>query len=205
MSDVLDLSPLIDGATHVLCQLECTTELFNDVVKWAKDPHLTTVLNPALASPLSDGSTSLHTSSHPTRPSSASSQASTSPREWSLSEQEVIHRGPNASRQGVSEMVVTLGARGALHVTPSDYTSFGPYPVRALTRPELARPQWWLTCRPRRRSPDGHGNRSRHAGGHLLRHASWCDRWPCDPPAAGPRDSRPCKRLMRTTTSEVAL
>ena len=56
MNDVLGLSASIDEATHVLCQLECTTQLFRDVARWARGRGLTVVLNPAPAAPLDDDS-----------------------------------------------------------------------------------------------------------------------------------------------------
>lgn len=129
MSDVLGLSPFIDEATHVLCQLECTTELFNDVAAWARDRHLTMVLNPAPAAPLADESYQLVDILTPNETELYELTGVDVAAEAEVSE--IVTAARMLLDKGVGEMVVTLGARGALHVTCSDYTSFDPYSVGA--------------------------------------------------------------------------
>jgi ribokinase len=131
INDVLGLSTFIDEATHVLCQLECTTELFADVAAWARDRHVTTVLNPAPAATLSDAAYQLVDILTPNETELYELTGVDMAAQTELSEHEVVTAARMLLDKGVSEMVVTLGARGALHVTPRDYTSFEPYPVRA--------------------------------------------------------------------------
>ena len=52
--DLDHLPGLFDGASHLLCQLECSPELFAAAARRAREAGATTVLNPAPAVPLPD-------------------------------------------------------------------------------------------------------------------------------------------------------
>jgi ribokinase len=132
MNDVLGLSASIDEATHVLCQLECTTQLFRDVARWARGRGLTVVLNPAPAAPLDDESYDLVDILTPNETELyALSGAEIAPSS-EVSEEVIVAAARLLLDRGVREMVVTLGARGALHVHTDGFSRFEPYQVRAV-------------------------------------------------------------------------
>lgn len=114
----LDAVPgLFEGASHLLCQLECTPELFMGAAGRAREAGMTTVLNPAPAVPLSDEALGLADVLTPNQtelavlagmPVQDEGQAETAAR--------------SLLAHGVGTVVVTLGERGALVVTEGEAT-----------------------------------------------------------------------------------
>jgi ribokinase len=54
VEDARSVPRLFEGASHLLCQLECRPELFDGVAELARAAGVTTILNPAPAIPLGD-------------------------------------------------------------------------------------------------------------------------------------------------------
>ncbi len=112
--DDLDGMPeLFDGASHLICQLECSPELFAGAAERARAAGATTILNPAPAVPLSEPVLALVDILTPnqTELAALSGVAAGDDREI-----EVAARSLQA--RGVGEVVVTLGERGVLRVMP---------------------------------------------------------------------------------------
>jgi ribokinase len=125
-AEVVSLDGLFDGASHLLCQLECPLDLFVNVAATAKARGLTTILNPAPAQRL---------------PADACPLIDVlTPNETELGElvggetrtdTDVINAARQLTGQGVRDVVVTLGARGALWVGTGPARFFDAYPVAA--------------------------------------------------------------------------
>jgi ribokinase len=122
----LDRMPdLFDGASHLLCQLECSPELFAGAAERARAAGATTILNPAPAVPLSESVLALVDILTPNQSELAalSGVAATG-------EREIEAAARSLQARGVGEVVVTLGERGVLRVMPGGVQS---QPARAVT------------------------------------------------------------------------
>lgn len=110
----LDRMPdLFEGASHLLCQLECSPELFAGAAERARAAGATTILNPAPAVPLSDPVLALVDILTPNQTELAA--LSGVPTE---DEREIEAAARSLLARGVTEVVVTLGERGVLRVMP---------------------------------------------------------------------------------------
>jgi len=110
----LDRMPdLFEGASHLLCQLECSPELFAGAAERARAAGATTILNPAPAVPLSDPVLALVDILTPNQTELAA--LSGVPTE---DEREIEVAARSLLARGVTEVVVTLGERGVLRVMP---------------------------------------------------------------------------------------
>lgn len=110
----LDRMPdLFEGASHLLCQLECSPELFAGAAERARAAGATTILNPAPAVQLSDPVLALVDILTPnqTELAALSGVATEDEREIEAAARSLLARG-------VTEVVVTLGERGVLRVMP---------------------------------------------------------------------------------------
>jgi ribokinase len=109
----LDRVPgLFDGATHLLCQLECSVELFMAAARRAREGGVVTILNPAPAVSLPDDAYSLVDILTPnqTELSVLTGAAPDDPGQLEDAARSLI-------RRGVRQVIVTLGARGVLRVS----------------------------------------------------------------------------------------
>jgi len=110
----LDRMPdLFEGASHLLCQLECSPELFAGAAERARAAGATTILNPAPAIQLSDQVLALVDILTPNQTELAA--LSGVPTE---DEREIEVAARSLLARGVTEVVVTLGERGVLRVMP---------------------------------------------------------------------------------------
>jgi ribokinase len=124
----LDAVPgLFEGASHLLCQLECTPELFMGAAGRARDAGMTTVLNPAPAVPLSDEALSLADVLTPNQTELAVLAGMPVQDEGQA---EIAAR--SLLTHGVGTVVVTLGERGALVVTEGEATLHAARHVRVV-------------------------------------------------------------------------
>lgn len=122
----LDRMPdLFEGASHLLCQLECSPELFAGAAERARAAGATTILNPAPAVPLSESVLALVDILTPnqTELAALSGLAATD-------EREIEAAARSLQARGVGEVVVTLGERGVLRVTPDGIEN---HPARAVS------------------------------------------------------------------------
>ncbi|MGH2579966.1 MAG: ribokinase [Actinomycetota bacterium] len=122
----LDRMPdLFDGASHLLCQLECSPELFAGAAERARAAGATTILNPAPAVPLSQPVLALVDILTPnqTELAALSGVAATD-------EREIESAARSLQARGVGEVVVTLGERGVLRVMPDGIQT---QPVRSVS------------------------------------------------------------------------
>ena len=126
LADVVRFSPAIEGATHLLCQLECTVELFRNVSRWARERGMMTVLNPAPAVPLDDETCRLIDLLTPneTELQILTGREVDSDDAAILAARELIERG-------VGSVIVTRGARGVIHVTAAQSLLYDAYRVNA--------------------------------------------------------------------------
>ncbi len=112
--DDLDRVPeLLEGASHLLCQLECSPELFAGAAERARAAGVTTILNPAPAVPLSERILGLADILTPNQTELAA--LSGGPVE---DERQIERAARSLQARGVGEVVVTLGEQGVLRVTP---------------------------------------------------------------------------------------
>ncbi|MGC2176189.1 MAG: ribokinase [Acidimicrobiales bacterium] len=124
--DVVELEPAFEGATHLLCQLECTAELFRDVGQWARERKMVTILNPAPAVPLSDetyGLIDLLT------PNETELQILTGRN--IDTDDAAIAAARELIERGVGSVVLTRGAKGVIHVTAETSQVHDAYRVNA--------------------------------------------------------------------------
>lgn len=114
VAEDLDRVPsLFEGASHLLCQLECPAELFMAAAHRARDEGVTTILNPAPAAPLEDEVFSLVDILTPNETELGVLTGA------AVGEQgQVEEAARSLIRRGVGQVVVTLGARGVLRVSP---------------------------------------------------------------------------------------
>jgi ribokinase len=123
-ADIDRVPDLFEGATHLVCQLECPPELFIAAARQARkcEHRVTTILNPApavsvpdevypLVDILTPNETELAVLSH------------TKPHDRSGFEQ----AARSLMSRGVGEVIVTLGDRGVLHVSRDTVNE---YPAR---------------------------------------------------------------------------
>jgi ribokinase len=110
----LDAVPgLFEGASHLLCQLECSPELFAGAAERARAAGVTTILNPAPAEPLSERVLGLADILTPNQTElGALSGVPVG------DERQIEAAARSLQARGVREVVVTLGERGVLRVTP---------------------------------------------------------------------------------------
>lgn len=124
--DDLDRVPeLFEGASHLLCQLECSPELFAGAAERARAAGVTTILNPAPAVPLSERVLGLADILTPNQTELAA--LSGVPVE---DEQQIDVAARSLQARGVGEVVVTLGERGVLRVTPDESET---WPARSVS------------------------------------------------------------------------
>jgi ribokinase len=123
----LDALPgLFDGASHLLCQLECPPELFLAAARRARAAGATSVLNPAPASALSDELYELVDILTPNETELAVlTELPTG------SDQEVQIASRSLLVRGVGQVLVTLGERGAMLVREGTARLFPAYPAAA--------------------------------------------------------------------------
>jgi ribokinase len=127
--EVTSQDGLFDGASHLLCQLECPLDLFVGVAAEARARGLTTILNPAPAQRLPSAACPLIDVLTPNE----TELAELAGREI-LTENDVVNAARQLISQGVREVVVTLGARGAIWVGSGlawPARRFDAYPVAA--------------------------------------------------------------------------
>jgi len=117
--DDLDLVPgLLDGASHLLCQLECSPELFAAAARRARSAGVATILNPAPAVALSDELLALVDILTPNQTELATLTGMPVDEERQI---EAAARSLQA--RGVGDVVVTLGEHGVLRVSPDGVES----------------------------------------------------------------------------------
>jgi len=110
----LDRVPgLFDGASHLLCQLECSPELFAGAARRARTVGVTTILNPAPAVPLSDELLALVDILTPNQTELA--VLTGIPVD---DERQIEAAARSLQARGVGDVVVTLGEHGVLRVSP---------------------------------------------------------------------------------------
>jgi ribokinase len=123
--EVIGLSGLLDGASHLLCQLECSLELFAGVAAWARAQGLITILNPAPAQWLSPEICALISVLTPNETELAVLAGAEV-----VTDDDIVATAKRLVDQGVGEVVVTLGGRGAVWVGSGPAKWFEAYPVR---------------------------------------------------------------------------
>jgi ribokinase len=112
--DDLDRVPeLFEGASHLLCQLECSPELFAGAAERARAAGVTTILNPAPAVPLSERILGLADILTPNQTELAALSGAAVE-----DERQIESAARSLQARGVGEVVVTLGERGVLRVAP---------------------------------------------------------------------------------------
>jgi len=110
----LDRMPdLFEGASHLLCQLECSPELFVGAAERARAAGATTILNPAPAVELSDPVLALVDILTPNQTELAALSGVAAE-----DEREIEAAARTLQARGVGEVVVTLGERGVVRVMP---------------------------------------------------------------------------------------
>lgn len=124
--DVDGLPGLFDGASHLLCQLECPAELFEAVAVRARREGVTTVLNPAPAVPMDDAVVGLIDVLTPneTELGVLTGMPTDRPEGVEAAARTLLARG-------VGQVIVTLGERGALRVTPQGTEPYAAFPAQA--------------------------------------------------------------------------
>jgi ribokinase len=132
ISDLQRLAPVLSGTTHVLCQLECTLELFRDVACWSRQQGLTTILNPAPATALDEETCRLVDVLTPNESELALLVGSADDNGQGLDDAAVVESARVLIERGVREVIVTLGERGTVHVTTTNSDWFGAYSVEAV-------------------------------------------------------------------------
>lgn len=111
-ADIDRVPDLFEGATHLVCQLECPPELFIAAARRAREHRVTTILNPAPAVSLPDEVYPLVDILTPNETELAV-LSDTKPHDRSGFEQ----AARSLMSRGVGEVIVTLGDRGVLHVS----------------------------------------------------------------------------------------
>jgi ribokinase len=115
---------LFDGASILLCQLECPVELFSAAAGRARAAGAATILNPAPAVPLPDHVFGLIDVLTPNE--TELSMLSSMP----TADDTAVERAARAvMERGVEQVVVTLGERGVLWVSGQGVTAFPAHAV----------------------------------------------------------------------------
>jgi ribokinase len=125
-AEVIGLAGLFDGASHLLCQLECSLALFSGVAAWARARGLITILNPAPAQRLpaeTCGLINVLTPNETELAVLAGAEITT--------DGDIVAVAKQLVGQGVGEVVVTLGARGAVWIGSGPTRWFEAYRVVA--------------------------------------------------------------------------
>lgn len=123
----LDRVPgLFEGCSHLLCQLECAPELFAGAARRAREAGATTILNPAPAVRLPDRLYELVDILTPNETELAVLTALPV-----RTDGEVEGAARTLLDRGAGQVVVTLGPRGALWVSPHGTEAFPAFPVTA--------------------------------------------------------------------------
>ncbi len=110
--DLERLHGLFEGASHLLCQLECPAELFVAAAQRARQAGATTILNPAPAVPLPDEAYPLIDILTPNQTELAV-LAPLDPEDGGPVEE----AARSLIQRGIAEVIVTLGDRGVVRVT----------------------------------------------------------------------------------------
>lgn len=126
-ADLDALPGLFEGASHLLCQLECPAEVFAAAAARARAEGVTTVLNPAPARALDDSTLRLVDLLTPNQTELAVLAGRPADDDAGI---EAAAR--SLLDRGVGRVLVTLGERGALLVPPEATSSFGARSVRAV-------------------------------------------------------------------------
>jgi ribokinase len=122
--EVISLDGLFDGASHLLCQLECPLDLFVGVAARARARGLTTILNPAPAQRLPSDACRLIDVLTPNE-----TELGVLAGGEVVTDTDVVDAARQLLGQGVGEVVVTLGARGAMWIGSGPARLFDAYPV----------------------------------------------------------------------------
>jgi ribokinase len=125
--DVLAAREAIESADVLLTQLETPLDAARQAFLLARAAQVRTVLNPAPAAPLPDDILAL---ADLCIPNETELETLIGRSVWSLEEAETA--GRELRKRGPSEVIVTLGARGALLVGPSGSEHCPPVAVRAV-------------------------------------------------------------------------
>lgn len=125
-AEVIALDGLFDGASHLLCQLECSLDLFCGVAAWARPRGVKTILNPAPAQRLPTEVCALIDVLTPNE-----SELGVLAGAEIRTDDDIVNAAKRLLDQGVREVVVTLGARGAVWLGPGPTQWFDAYPVAA--------------------------------------------------------------------------
>jgi ribokinase len=124
-SDLEGFPGLFDGASHLLCQLECPAELFAAAAARARAQGVTTVLNPAPAVRLDDATLALVDLLTPNQ-----TELGVLAGRPAEGDEGVEAAARSLLDRGVGRVLVTLSERGALLVEPDNSLSF---PARSVT------------------------------------------------------------------------
>jgi ribokinase len=125
--DLDTLPGLFEGASHLLCQLECPPELFAAAAVRAHAAGVATVLNPAPAVPLDDATLELVDLLTPNQTELAVLAGLRTDDDDGI---EAASR--SLLERGVGRVLVTLGERGALLVESEGASAFAARSVRAV-------------------------------------------------------------------------
>lgn len=125
--DLEAIPGLFEGASHLLCQLECPPSLFAAAARPARAAGVTTILNPAPAVVLEDEVLAL---ADVLTPNETELEVLSGTRVRGEEEAEAAARTLIA--RGVGAVVVTLGERGVLLVTPDGASHRPARSVRAV-------------------------------------------------------------------------
>jgi ribokinase len=126
-ADVLAARDVIESADVLLTQLETPLDAAQQAFLLARAAGVRTVLNPAPAAPLPDDLLAL---ADLCIPNESELETLVGRPVWSLEEAEVA--GQALRKRGASEIIVTLGARGALIITSAGATHCPPVAVKAI-------------------------------------------------------------------------
>jgi ribokinase len=125
-TDLDSILHLFEGASHVLCQLECPVELFVGAAERARAAGITTILNPAPARPLPPDACALINIITPNETElKALTDADGSEGD------SVEERARFLITRGVDHVIATLGDRGATWVSSQGTVSLPARPVVA--------------------------------------------------------------------------
>jgi ribokinase len=127
LSDVVRGLDGFSDVTHVLCQLECSIDLVEDLSEWARVTGRHFTLNPAPAHALSE---TVYANIDVITPNETELATLTGLEIISEESAEVAAR--RLLDRGVKVVLVTLGAKGALLVTPTLTQPFDAYPADAV-------------------------------------------------------------------------
>lgn len=126
-SDLAMVKHLLDDVTHAVFQLECPVDLFINAASALRSRGVATILNPAPATPLPVLSLPLIDILTPNqRELGVISGADV------FDDQGILSSARSVIERGVSSVIVTLGARGAVLVTQERESWFDAYKVQVV-------------------------------------------------------------------------